>query len=99
MTLKENSLNQRWKKCQKQLKSNRRFWEKKNESKKIFLYEYFRIQKLQKLKEEEIDFRAHLKQSTNKFALKDEHKDEDKFKYRDQIQLKSTKTEHYHDED
>jgi hypothetical protein len=58
------------------------------------------MQKLQKSKEEEIDFRAHLKlkQSTNKFALKDEHKDEDKVNFREQIQLKSTK-EHHHEEE
>ena len=56
------------------------------------------MQKLQKPKEEEIDFRAHLKQSTNnKFALKDEH--EDKVNFREQIQLKSTKSEHHHDEE
>jgi hypothetical protein len=57
------------------------------------------MQKLQKPKEEEIDFRAHLKQSTNKFALKDEHKDEDKVNFREQIQLKSTKSEHHHEEE
>jgi hypothetical protein len=56
------------------------------------------LQKLQKSKEEEIDFRAHLKQSTNKFALKDEHKDEDKVNFREQIQLKSTKEHHHEDE-
>lgn len=55
-----------------------------------------KMQKLQKPKEEEIDFRAHLKQSTNKFALKDEH--EDKVNFREQIQLKSTK-EHHHEEE
>ncbi|CAF1249307.1 unnamed protein product [Adineta ricciae] len=55
-----------------------------------------KIQKLQKPKEEEIDFRAHLKQSTNKFALKDEH--EDKVNFRDQVQLKSSK-EHHHEEE
>jgi hypothetical protein len=54
---------------------------------------------LNKTKEEEIDFRAHLKQSTNKFALKDEHKDEDKVNFREQIVLKSTKSEHHHDEE
>lgn len=56
-----------------------------------------RIQKLQKPKEEEIDFRAHLKQSTNKFALKEEH--EDKVNFREQIQLKSTKGEHHHEDE
>ena len=34
---------------------------------------------------------ANLKQSTNKFAVKDEQKDEDKVNYRDQVQLKSAK--------
>ncbi|UJR35035.1 hypothetical protein I4U23_027811 [Adineta vaga] len=57
-----------------------------------------KIQKLQKPKEEEIDFRAHLKQSTNKFALKDEHKDEDKVNFREQVQLKSSKEHHHEDE-
>lgn len=59
----------------------------------------FRIQKLQKSKEEEVDFRVHLKQSTNKFALKDDPKDEDKVKFREQIQLKSTKTDWDCDDD
>jgi len=40
---------------------------------------------------------ANLKQSTNKFALKEEQKDEDKVNYRDQVQLKSAK-EHKDDE-
>jgi len=34
---------------------------------------------------------ANLKQSTNKFALKEEPKDEDKVNYRDKVQLKSAK--------
>ena len=59
----------------------------------------FRLQKLQKAKEEEVDFRAHLKQSTNKFALKEEHKDDEKVNFREQIQLKSTKSEHHHEEE
>ena len=54
------------------------------------------MQKLQKVKEEETDFRVHLKQSTNKFALKEEHKEDDKVKFREQVQLKSTKTDHHH---
>ncbi|CAF0903934.1 unnamed protein product [Rotaria sordida] len=58
-----------------------------------------KLQKLNKPKEEEIDFRAHLKQSTNKFALKEEHKDDDKVNFREQIQLKSTKGEHHHEEE
>lgn len=40
---------------------------------------------------------ANLKQSTNKFALKEEQKDEDKVNFRDQVQLKSAK-EHKDDE-
>ncbi|CAF0764365.1 unnamed protein product [Adineta steineri] len=58
-----------------------------------------KLQKLQKPKEEEVDFRAHLKQSTNKFALKDEHKEEDKVNFREQIQLKSTKGDHHHEDE
>jgi hypothetical protein len=65
----------------------------------LFLKYYFRSQKLQRSKEEEINFRTHLKQSTKKFALKDEHKDEDKVNFREQIQLKSTKGEHHHEEE
>jgi len=64
----------------------------------LFFFSH-RLQKLSKPKEEEIDFRAHLKQSTNKFALKDEHKDEDKVNFREQIQLKSTKGEHHHEDE
>ena len=56
------------------------------------------MQKLQKPKDEEHDFRAHLKQSTNKFALKEDEKDEDKVNFRDQVQLKSAK-EHHHEEE
>jgi hypothetical protein len=40
---------------------------------------------------------ANLKQSTNKFAVKEEPKEEDKINYRDQVQLKSAK-EHKEDE-
>ncbi len=57
------------------------------------------IESIQKSKEEEPNFRGVLKTSTNKFALKDEHKDEDKVNFREQIQLKSTKSEHHHDEE
>jgi hypothetical protein len=34
---------------------------------------------------------ANLKQSTNKFALKEEQKDEEKVNFREQVQLKSAK--------
>lgn len=57
------------------------------------------MQKLQKSKDDEIDFRGHLKQSTKKFALKDEYKDDEKVNFREQIQLKSTKSDHHNDED
>jgi len=40
---------------------------------------------------------ANLKQSTNKFALKEEQKDEDKVNFREQVQLKSAK-EHKEEE-
>lgn len=55
------------------------------------------MQKLQKPKEEEIDFRAHLKQSTNKVAVKDEY--DDKVNLREEIQLKATKGRHRHEEE
>lgn len=64
-----------------------------------FAADRIRIQKLQKPKDEEVDFRAHLKQSTNKFALKEEHKDDEKVNFREHIQLKSTKGEHHHDDE
>lgn len=57
-------------------------------------------QKLKKKpKEDEPNFieMANLKQSTNKFALKEEQKEEEKINYRDQVQLKSAK-EHKEDE-
>lgn len=57
---------------------------------------FCRLQKLVK-PQEEIDFRAHLKQSTIKFVVKDEHKEEVNF--REQIQLKSTKGDHHHEEE
>lgn len=34
---------------------------------------------------------ANLKQSTNKFALKEETKEDEKINFRDQVQLKSAK--------
>lgn len=40
---------------------------------------------------------ANLKQSTNKFALKEEQNEEEKINYRDQVQLKSAK-EHKEEE-
>jgi hypothetical protein len=40
---------------------------------------------------------ANLKQATNKFALKEEPKDEEKVNFRDQVQLKSAK-EHKEEE-
>ncbi len=40
---------------------------------------------------------ANLKQSTNKFALKEEQKDDEKINFRDQVQLKSAK-EHKEEE-
>lgn len=57
------------------------------------------MQKLQKPKDDEIDFRGHLKQSTKKFALKEESKDEEKVNFREQIQLKSTKSDHHNDDE
>jgi len=58
-----------------------------------------RLNKIKKPKEDEPNFigMANLKQSTNKFALKEEQKDEDKVNFRDQVQLKSAK-EHKDDE-
>ena len=48
---------------------------------------------MKKPKDDEPNFieMANLKQSTNKFALKEEQKEEDKVNYRDQVQLKSAK--------
>jgi hypothetical protein len=40
---------------------------------------------------------ANLKQATNKFALKEEQKDEEKVNFREQVQLKSAK-EHKEEE-
>ena len=34
---------------------------------------------------------ANLKQATNKFALKEEQKEDEKINFRDQVQLKSAK--------
>ncbi len=58
-----------------------------------------RLNKIKKPKEEEPNFinMANLKQSTNKFAIKEEQKEEEKIKYRDQVQLKSAK-EHKEEE-
>ena len=58
-----------------------------------------RLNKIKKPKEDEPNFinMANLKQSTNKFALKEEQKEEDKINYRDQVQLKSAK-EHKEEE-
>ena len=57
------------------------------------------MNKMKKSKEDERNFieMANLKQSTNKFALKEEQKEEDKINYRDQVQLKSAK-EHKEEE-
>ncbi len=57
------------------------------------------MNKIKKPKEEEPNFinMANLKQSTNKFALKEEAKDEDKVNFREQVQLKSAK-EHKEEE-
>jgi hypothetical protein len=57
------------------------------------------LNKIKKPKEEEPNFinMANLKQSTNKFALKEEAKDEDKVNFREQVQLKSAK-EHKEEE-
>jgi len=58
-----------------------------------------KLSKMKKPKEDEPNFieMANLKQSTNKFALKEEQKEEEKINYRDQVQLKSAK-EHKEDE-
>jgi len=58
-----------------------------------------KLNKIKKPKEDEPNFinMANLKQSTNKFALKEEQKEEDKVNYRDQVQLKSAK-EHKEEE-
>jgi len=58
-----------------------------------------KLNKIKKPKEEEPNFinMANLKQSTNKFALKEEPKDEDKVNFREQVQLKSAK-EHKEEE-
>ena len=52
-----------------------------------------RLNKMKKPKEEEPNFvnMANLKQSTNKYAIKEEQKEEEKINYRDQVQLKSAK--------
>jgi len=57
------------------------------------------LNKIKKPKEEEPNFinMANLKQSTNKFALKEEPKDDEKINFRDQVQLKSAK-EHKEEE-
>lgn len=57
-----------------------------------------KLNKMKKPKEDEPNFinMANLKQSTNKFALKEEQEDE-KINYRDQVQLKSAK-EHKEEE-
>jgi len=57
-----------------------------------------KLNKIKKPKEEEPNFinMANLKQSTNKFALKEEQ-EEEKINYRDQVQLKSAK-EHKEEE-
>jgi troponin I len=58
-----------------------------------------KLNKIKKPKEEEPNFinMANLKQSTNKFALKEEVKEDDKINFRDQVQLKSAK-EHKEEE-
>jgi len=58
-----------------------------------------KLNKIKKPKEEEPNFinMANLKQSTNKFALKEEQKEEEKINFRDQVQLKSAK-EHKEEE-
>jgi hypothetical protein len=57
------------------------------------------LNKVKKLKEDEPNFinMANLKQTTNKFAVKEEQKEEEKINYREQIQLKSAK-EHKEEE-
>jgi len=58
-----------------------------------------KLNKIKKPKEDEPNFinMANLKQSTNKFAVKEEQKEEEKINYRDQVQLKSAK-EHKEEE-
>ena len=58
-----------------------------------------KLNKMKKPKEDEPNFinMANLKQSINKFALKEEQKEEEKINYRDQVQLKSAK-EHKDDD-
>lgn len=58
-----------------------------------------RLNKIKKPKEDEPNFigMANLKQSTNKFALKEEQEEKEKINYRDQVQLKSAK-EHKEEE-
>jgi hypothetical protein len=57
------------------------------------------LNKIKKPKEDEPNFinMANLKQTTNKFALKEEQEEKEKINYRDQIQLKSAK-EHKEEE-
>lgn len=64
-----------------------------------FYFHQFSFRLKKKPKEDEPNFieMANLKQSTNKFALKEEQKEEEKINYRDQVQLKSAK-EHKEDE-
>jgi hypothetical protein len=52
-----------------------------------------KMNKIKKTKEDEPNFinMANLKQSTNKFALKEEQKEDEKINFRDQVQLKSAK--------
>ncbi|CAF0905374.1 unnamed protein product [Adineta steineri] len=52
-----------------------------------------KLSKIKKPKEDEPNFigLANLKQTTNKFALKEEQAEDEKINYRDQIQLKSAK--------
>jgi len=52
-----------------------------------------KLNKIKKPKEDEPNFinMANLKQSTNKFALKEDQEEKDKINYRDQVQLKSAK--------
>jgi len=58
-----------------------------------------KLNKIKKPKEDEPNFieMAGLKQSTNKFAVKEETKEEEKINFRDQVQLKSAK-EHKEEE-
>ncbi|CAF1293806.1 unnamed protein product [Rotaria magnacalcarata] len=58
-----------------------------------------KLNKMKKPKEDEPNFinMANLKQSTNKFALKEETKEDEKINFRDQVQLKSAK-EHKEEE-